>query len=266
MDAFALRYGNQSVTLAQSKHLFGIKPRPNKADHAREAIQRTLPARSWTPNGTLGGFQLVAICDRSVDADQALDQIRLDASVLVGTHVFELPERRGIFVPTGELFVGFKTGTSSQLKQTVIDEFGVSVKQACGVEGLFLAVTARSPNPIKVALELRRKSFVCVAEPDLASRKATIEVLRLPQSAVAHPHRLTPRQLLGSWRRTREGENGAPWTGAAYALGRAKEPRPRVLPGAPTIEISVGAVTVRVPAGTDLPTLQAVLHAVRTIS
>jgi hypothetical protein len=110
MNAFALKYGNQSITLAQSKQLIGVKLRQNKADDA--AVQRTLPKSSWKSEGLLGGFRLVSICDCAVDADQALDQIRRDESVLVGTHVFELSEGRGIFVPTGELFVGFKLGNS----------------------------------------------------------------------------------------------------------------------------------------------------------
>jgi hypothetical protein len=178
MNAFALKYGNHSITLAQSKQLIGVKLKQNKADDAREAVQRSLPDSSWKSEGTLGGFRLVSICDCSVDADQALDRIRRDASVLVGTHVFELSEGRGIFVPTGELFVGFKTGTSAELKQRVITEFGLKIKDTRGREGFFLVVTPQSPNPVKVATSLQQRPFVSVAEPDLAS-KGVIKVLRL---------------------------------------------------------------------------------------
>ena len=176
MNAFALKYGNQSITLAQSKQLIGVKLKQN--NDAQQAVQRSLPDSSWKSEGTLGGFRLVSICDCSVDADQALDRLRRDASVLVGTHVFELPEGRGIFVPTGELFVGFKTGTSAELKQRVITEFGLKIKDTRGREGFFLVVTPQSPNPVKVATSLQLKPFVSVAEPDLAS-KGVIKVLRL---------------------------------------------------------------------------------------
>jgi hypothetical protein len=98
--------------------------------------------------------------------------------VLVGTHVFELSEGRGIFVPTGELFVGFKTGTPAELKQKVITEFSLKIKDTRGREGFFLVVTPQSPNPIKVATSLQLRPFVSVAEPDLAS-KGVIKVLRL---------------------------------------------------------------------------------------
>src|SRR5215831_12773300 len=177
MNAFALKYGNQSITLSQSKQLIGVKLKQNKLD-AQDAVQRTLPDSSWKSEGTLGGFRLVSISDCSVDADQALDRIRRDSSVLVGTHVFELSEGRGIFVPTGELFVGFKAGTSAELKQKVINEFGLKIKETRGKEGFFLVVTPQSPNPVKVAINLQHKPFVLVAQPDLAS-KGVIKVLRL---------------------------------------------------------------------------------------
>jgi len=188
MNAFALKYGNQSITLSQSKQLIGVKLRQSKSDEAQceaqDAVRRALPESSWKSEGMLGGFRLVSICDCSVDADQALDEIRRDASVLVGTHVFELSEGRGIFVPTGELFVGFKAGTSAELKQKVISEFGLKIKETRGGEGFFLAVTPQSPNPIKVATSLQLRPFVSVAEPDLAS-KGVIKVLRLSSTGLS---------------------------------------------------------------------------------
>src|SRR5215813_998569 len=184
MNAFALKYGNQSITIAQSKQLIGVKLRQNKTEDAQAAVQRTLPESSWKSEGILGGFRLVSICDRALDADQALDQIRRDESVLVGTHVFEISEGRGIFVPTGELFVGFKLGTSAELKEKVIREFGLKIKEARGREGFFLAVTPQSPNPVKVAMNLQQKPFVSIAQPDLAS-KGVIKVLRLSSDGLS---------------------------------------------------------------------------------
>src|SRR5262245_26091987 len=208
MNAFALKYGNQSITLAQSKQLIGVKLRQNKADDAQAAVERSLPDSNWKSEGTLGGFRLVSICDCSVDADQALDRIRRDASVLVGTHVFELPEGRGIFVPTGELFVGFKTGTSAELKQKVIKEFGLQFKETRGREGFCLVVTPESPNPVKVATSLQSKPYVSVAEPDLAS-KGVIKVLRLSSGLSA-----------AQWHRRSVGYQGSPKIALIAGSGR----------------------------------------------
>jgi hypothetical protein len=54
----------------------------------------------------------------------------------------------------------------------------LKIKETRGQEGFFLAVTPQSPNPVKVAINLQRKPFVSVAQPDLAS-KGVIKVLRL---------------------------------------------------------------------------------------
>ena len=331
MNAFALKYGNQSITLAQSKQLIGIKLRQNKADDA--AVQRTLPESSWKSEGLLGGFRLVSICDCAVDADQALDQIRRDESVLVGTHVFELSEGRGIFVPTGELFVGFKLGTSAELKEKVIREFGLKIKEARGRDGFFLAVTPQSPNPIKVAMNLQQRPFVSIAQPDLAS-KGVIKVLRLSSDGLSaeqwhrrsigfqrspkiqflggaerkisdvvsrHMAALTERSVSTRWhfsrvkrlpellptpgvvckprqagrdddsvRRTPAPVAATVMTAPTATVSTAgrpigKDDPPPAGGTTPMIEIVMGAATIRVPPGADLPTLQAVLHAVRSL-
>jgi len=332
MNAFALKYGNQSITLAQSKQLIGVKPRQNKTEDAQAAVQRTLPESSWKSEGLLGGFRLVSICDCAVDVDQALDQIRRDESVLVGTHVFELSEGRGIFVPTGELFVGFKLGTSAELKEKVIREFGLKIKEARGRDGFFLAVTPQSPNPVKVAMTLQQRPFVSIAQPDLAS-KGVIKVLRLASDGLSAEQwhrrsigfqRTPPIELRGAERKIgdavsrqmatltersvsprwhfstrlegglqvngsidastrqagRDDDNGvrrtptpivasvmtAPTTTTSTA-GRpiGKDDPPPTGGTTPMIEIIMGAATIRVPPGADLPTLQAVLHAVRSL-
>ena len=82
-------------------------------------------------------------------------------------------------------------------------------------------------------------------------------------SAVARCHGLTPQQLFG-WRRQTHLRSEADTLGKGVAFApvmvaaRGREEH--------TIEIAVGAMTVRVPAGADLPTLQVVLRAVRAVS
>jgi len=91
-------------------------------------------------------------------------------------------------------------------------------------------------------------------------------------SAVARRHGLTAQQLFG-WRRAarRRSEGDAGARGAAFApviveaapaYGEAP-PAPGRPERSPVIEIVIGAATVRVPAGVDAASLQAVLHAVR---
>ena len=89
-------------------------------------------------------------------------------------------------------------------------------------------------------------------------------------SAVARRHALTPQQLFG-WRRAarRLADRGA-GNGALFAPVIVDARRPdgdmlpaQVRPGAPTIEIVVGAATVRIPPGIDAGTLTTVLRVVK---
>jgi transposase len=87
---------------------------------------------------------------------------------------------------------------------------------------------------------------------------------------VARRHGLTPQQLFG-WRRA--ARRRAEESGVAFApvLVRAPEtlpeqPRATTWGGPPAIEIAIGAMTVRVPAGVDIGTLQAVLGAVKALA
>ena len=88
--------------------------------------------------------------------------------------------------------------------------------------------------------------------------------------AVARRHGLTPQQLFG-WRRAarrRAQESGVAFApvlvGPADAL--PEQPRATAWRGAPAIEVAIGTITVRVPAGVDIGTLQAVLGAVKALA
>jgi transposase len=90
-------------------------------------------------------------------------------------------------------------------------------------------------------------------------------------SAVARRHGLTPQQLFG-WRRAsrqhaeREvGENGAGFTPVVVEASRSHSDvlATALSGGSPKIEIVIGAATVRVPRGIDAVTLATVLRAVK---
>ena len=86
-------------------------------------------------------------------------------------------------------------------------------------------------------------------------------------SAVARRHGLTPQQLF-AWRRQSEaGASAVAFAPVVVASRVGAGHRPRIaVRGAPMIEVVIGALTVRVPTGADLPMLQAVLRAVRALS
>jgi transposase len=84
---------------------------------------------------------------------------------------------------------------------------------------------------------------------------------------VARRHALTPQQLF-AWRRNaaRPDERKTRRRAMAFAPVVVAVPPQRSHRAAPAIEVVVGMLTVRVPVGADLATLQMVLHAVRAAS
>lgn len=184
MSDFNLKYGNTNLDLTQSKTLIGVRPRRNREADAAVAVQRELKGKDWQGAAVIGGFRIVTVDDPAVNLDEALDRIRLDAAVAVGTHVFELPGQRGFYVPTGDVFIEFKPGTTDSQREAIFDRYKLIVKEARGEDGFVVSTTPQSPNPIKVAVALQQKEAeVSIAEPDLAS-KASLKALPLPTDAL----------------------------------------------------------------------------------
>jgi len=179
VERYRLRYGDTELELEQSRTLIGIRPRSARPEEARAAVQRGLQGASWKDEGSLGGFQIVAIEDAAVDADAALDRIRRDGAVAVGTHVFEVAQGASAFVPTGDLYLEFAASASDARRQELIERYALSIREKRDEHGFVVAITRDSPNPIKVAASLQGEAGVAVAEPDLASA-ATIKALALP--------------------------------------------------------------------------------------
>lgn len=84
-------------------------------------------------------------------------------------------------------------------------------------------------------------------------------------SAVARRHGLTPQQLF-AWRREAQRiHTDASRMGFVPAVLEAPRPRAPIAqghtPAAPAIEVVIGAATVRIPAGTELASVQLVFRA-----
>ena len=171
--SFVLAYGTKSMSLSESTTHIGIRPRSNHDADAIKAVDRVLGGDAWEGSDIIGGFRIVAVKDAAIDIGSALDQLRLDASVAVGTHVFDLADGAGSFVPTGELYVEFQPKVAKARREATLDRFKLILKEARGDNGFVVATTKASPNPIKVAAALQADTDnVLIAEPDLATKVA----------------------------------------------------------------------------------------------
>jgi transposase len=106
----------------------------------------------------------------------------------------------------------------------------------------------------------REQKARIIAESDASSESVI---------AVARRHGITAQQLYRwRWHDRHQvgGAHGKDVTFAPVMLEPAREDQSRRNMRASTIEVEIGAMTVRVLAGCDLTTLQTVLHAVRAVS
>lgn len=172
MEEVTLRYGAGQIRIKQSDTLIGVRPQQNREKDASLALNTALEGAKWHEAGMLGGFRIVSIAADQSGTDKLLDEIRRANAIAVGTHVFELPDGKGIFVPTGDIFVEFDPGVDGATRQKAFDKLFLEIKETRGADGYIARVTPRSPNPVKVAVALQEMAGVRIAEPDLASHAA----------------------------------------------------------------------------------------------
>lgn len=171
MKQYPLNYGGTKFTLTQSRRLIGVRAARGGHEASLATVGLALPGRAWRAAGELGGFQVIELAEDDDSLDDALDRIRRASSVAVGTHVFEAADGAATFVPTGELFIEFRSKTTQAQVQALLDQYHLVLKEARDNHAYIVGVTARSPNPVKIASALQGRAGVKVAEPELASRQ-----------------------------------------------------------------------------------------------
>jgi len=167
--SYDLKLGDRNVKLKQSEKFVGIKPKPGMSNDMMAAVNAIQNGKAPVAHGTLGGFEIVEMEPEAQDTDETLDHLRNERTVAAGTHVFHTSNDDVPFVPTGELFVVFKKGTSESKKRALLDEANLELIEARDGEEFVLRTTQRSRNPVSVAQTLQESDIVEVAEPELAT-------------------------------------------------------------------------------------------------
>ncbi len=158
MSKLRVNSGKRSIQLEKSSKLVGLKAASNKKLEDANVIKKEV-----LPH--LGGFKVVELKGRNVDKN--LDKARKKRAVEVGTHVYHADGSDRPLVPTGEIYIIFEEGTDLEEQQLVLDEYHLKLVERRAPFQIIAAVTAKSPNPIKVANYLEQVSLVNRAEPDL---------------------------------------------------------------------------------------------------
>lgn len=168
-ESYTFQYGGDTLNLKKSDTLVAVKLKPGAEVRSVAGIapQLAIPAERQT---NLGGFCLVSLKDPvGTNTNQALDMLRANGAVAVGTHVYETSDDGVPFVPTGQLYIECKDGVSEDSIQELLDRYSLEIIEARGKGEFIVQVTPDSSNPIKTAAALQESPLVAVAEPDLAT-------------------------------------------------------------------------------------------------
>ncbi|MEL6143482.1 MAG: S8 family serine peptidase, partial [Bacteroidota bacterium] len=115
----------------------------------------------------LGGFEVVTLQDKKNNIDDALDKVRANSKVKVGTHVYFAKGDNRPVVPTGILYITFQPEVGEQESKVALEAFSLKVLERRPGNLVVAEVTPDSPNPLKAANSIKELSMVENAEPDL---------------------------------------------------------------------------------------------------
>lgn len=157
MSKLTIKNGKGELTLKKSHTLVGLK---TKTDEEQAFVDKHIFKN-------LGGFEVVTLNQSGGSLDDALDEARSNEEVELGTHVYFSEGSNRPLVPTGEVFITFEEGVGENEQNIVLEEYALSLVERRDNNRIVAKVTAKSPNPIKVANFLQAISLVKIAEPDL---------------------------------------------------------------------------------------------------
>ena len=140
------------LPLRKSRHLVGLR------------TVGTLPVAPVIPQ--LGGFAVVAL-EAAAGIDRALDEVRQEEAVEVGTHIYFAGDDRRPIVPTGLLYCHLAAGVRPTELRPLIRHLGLEELEWQDEDTVLLSVTARSRNPLHVAATLSGLAMVDRVVPDL---------------------------------------------------------------------------------------------------
>ncbi|MCB0705983.1 MAG: S8 family serine peptidase [Saprospiraceae bacterium] len=155
-----VKSGKGELKLRKSENLVGLKTTRQEKLDKKEYVQDSYFEH-------LGGFEVVSLNTSSQSLDDKLDAVRKEDDISQGTHVYLANGSNRPLVPTGELYITFSDGTSTEEQNLVLEEYNLEEVERRNPFLLVARVTDKSPNPIKVANLLSRISLVQSAEPDL---------------------------------------------------------------------------------------------------
>ncbi|MBK8489980.1 MAG: S8 family serine peptidase [Saprospirales bacterium] len=160
MAKLTIKSGKGELRLRKSSSLVGLKAKnPEQVEGTDFVSEKVFE--------NMGGFQVVSLQKGEMGVDEQLDEVRKKDEILLGSHVYYAEGSKNPIIATGEILIEFQEETDESEQQLVLDEFYLEMVERRTDYQIIAKVTAKSPNPFKVAQFLQKISLVKLAEPDL---------------------------------------------------------------------------------------------------
>lgn len=162
MQAYQIKYGGREVSLFKNEE--------------RIALQKKVK----------GKFEVFTI---SEDMESALEFLRGEQEVLIGTHVyhFNSENQSTDFIPNGELYLVFSVNNSS-IQSALLAQYHLEVVERRSGVAFIVKVTEQSFNPVKTAFDMQQNDLVLICEPEFIFTPAfASEPLLSKQWHLEHP-------------------------------------------------------------------------------
>lgn len=179
MAKLTIKSGKGELRLRKSSTLVGLKAKDPKQTAGSDYV-----SEKFFEN--MGGFQVVSLQQAEGGLDAQLDDVRKKEEILVGTHVYFNEGSKKPIIPTGEILIEFQDETNEEEQNLVLDEFYLELVERRSGHQIIAKVTAKSPNPFKVAQFLQKISLVKLAEPDIDTPLDPYEFQTPSDTLLAH--------------------------------------------------------------------------------
>ena len=189
MGKLKIKSGKGELTLSKSDHLVGLKPKKKKSLANAKFVEEERFQN-------LGGFNVVSLALGTSNVDEKLDEVRRKRDIEVGTHVFLTEGSERPLVPTGEIYIIFEEAADEEEQQLALDEYHLRLVERRDANRVIVAVTKKSPNPIKVAHFLQQISLVKHAEPDIDAVLDEYEFVPPPDKLISQEWHLKNEGLI----------------------------------------------------------------------
>jgi Zinc carboxypeptidase len=166
-----LNIGGSKVKLSRSATQIAVRPNVGMTQSMENAIRSIAADTPVERRGRLGEFEVVHVQASPQDLSRARTNLRAAASVHQEVAVYHTSKDNVPFIPVGTIFLSFKPGLADDVKQAILDKYGLRLVASEPNGFLTVRVTEPGTDSVEVAAKLQREKSVAVAEPDLLTTR-----------------------------------------------------------------------------------------------